>query len=445
MDRSLFGTDGIRGLANVEPITAPTVMRLGSALGEYFFSSKGSRRVIIGKDTRRSGYMIENALTAGLTAVGMNVFLLGPIPTPAVGILTRSMRADLGIMISASHNPFYDNGIKFFGPDGFKLSDEVEAEIESLLLKQPSFVKPELIGSASRIDEVLGRYIEFVKTTVPKNLNLNGIKVVLDCANGAAYRSAPQVLWELGVDVISMGDSPNGFNINLNTGSTHPEQAAERVLQEKAQLGICLDGDADRVILIDENGDIADGDQLIALLASFWKKSGKLAKNSVATTIMSNLGLYNFLAEEGISVHKTAVGDRYVVEAMRKGGFNFGGEQSGHIIMTDFTTTGDGLIAAIQFLSILAETKQDASVLLNVFDQVPQLLKNIKYHNKLNPLETSEVKLAIKEAQNILGNGGEMIVRKSGTESLVRVMAQHHNKILLEEVVSTLIKKIKVV
>ena len=383
MTRRLFGTDGVRGRANSWPMTADLALKLGAAAGRYFRrDGYAAHRVVIGKDTRLSGYMLENALTAGLTSTGMNVLLLGPVPTPAVGYLTRSMRADLGVMISASHNPHEDNGIKFFGPDGFKLSDAAEAEIEAMV----EAAMPENIGRAKRIEDGRGRYQEFVKTSFPTGLRLDGLKVVIDCANGAAYRAAPEVLWELGAEVIPVGVAPNGTNINDRCGSTHTETAAEAVVLHGAHVGISLDGDADRVMILDETGRVADGDQIMALLASRWAEEGRLTGGALVATVMSNLGLERFLAGRGLRLERTAVGDRYVVERMREGGFNLGGEQSGHIVMTDYATTGDGLIAGLQFLAEMVRTGQPASALTQSFATVPQLLKNVRYSEGARPL-----------------------------------------------------------
>jgi len=399
-------------------------MRLGQAVGRYFRTDKQEHRVVIGKDTRLSGYMLENALTAGLTSTGMNVLLLGPVPTPAVGLLTHSMRADLGVMISASHNPHMDNGIKFFGPDGFKLSDEAEIEIERILRGEIELCQPENIGRAKRIDSGLARYVEYAKTTFPFRGRLTDLKLVVDCANGAAYRAAPDVLWELGAEVIPLGVSPDGTNINAGLGSTSPEAAAAAVTAHGADLGICLDGDADRVILIDETGKVADGDQIMGLIATRWAREGRLIGNTLVTTVMSNLGLENHLSGKNIRMRRTNVGDRYVVEAMRAGGFNLGGEQSGHIVMTDFATTGDGLIAALQFLAAMVETGIPASDLIKVFDPVPQLLKNVRYADGQLPLEDAKVATAISEAEAMLAGKGRLLIRKSGTEPLIRVMAE---------------------
>ena len=444
MSRKLFGTDGVRGQANRWPMTAELALRLGAAAGRYFNQGAGNgHRVVIGKDTRRSCYMLENALTAGLTSTGMNVLRLGPVPTPAVGFLTRSMRADLGIMISASHNPATDNGIKFFGPDGFKLSDEAEAAIEAILEEAVAPVPPLEIGRARRIDDGLGRYVEYAKTTLPRGLRLNGLKVVVDCANGAAYRAAPEVLWELGAEVIPVGVSPDGLNINRDVGSTKPRAAAETVVAHGADLGIALDGDADRVVIIDETGAVADGDQIMALLADRWADSGRLNAGTLVATVMSNLGLERHLQARGLRLERTGVGDRYVVERMRAGGFNLGGEQSGHIVMTDYATTGDGLIAGLQFLGAMVETGQQASTLVRRFDPVPQLLKNVRYSAGQTPMEAASVRDAIEDAEARLGGTGRLLIRKSGTEPLVRVMAECEDPVLLEAVVDGLVREIE--
>lgn len=444
MSRKFFGTDGVRGRANTHPMTAEMALRLGTAAG-HFFQRHGQddHRVVIGKDTRRSGYMLETALTAGLTSVGMNVMLLGPVPTPAVGFLTRSMRADIGIMISASHNPAEDNGIKFFGPDGFKLSDDVEREIEDLLETQVELVSPDKIGNARRIDDGLGRYIEYAKTTFPSGLRLDGLRVVVDCANGAAYRAAPDVLWELGAEVISIGVHPDGRNINAGVGSTYPQACADAVVAHKADLGISLDGDADRVILIDETGAVADGDQLMALMAARWAEQGRLRGGALVATVMSNLGLERYLDERGLRLERTAVGDRYVVERMRAQGFNLGGEQSGHIVMTDYATTGDGLIAALQFLAALAETQRKASELVRQFTPVPQLLKNVRFAAGADPLATDIVRAEIAHAETRLANSGRVLIRKSGTEPLIRVMAEAEDEVLLNEVVDNIVAAVE--
>ncbi len=437
MGRKLFGTDGVRGRANDDPMTAETALRLGQAAGRYFTSGdkRHTHRVVIGKDTRRSGYMLENALTAGFTSVGMNVFLVGPIPTPAVGFLARSMRADLGVMISASHNPFQDNGIKFFGPDGFKLGDAAEEAIEAALDSGAGLAEPSDIGRATRIDDGRGRYMEFAKTTFPRGLRLDGLKVVVDCANGAAYRTAPEVLWELGAEVIPLAVHPDGFNINKGCGSTHPEFAAQAVLAHGADLGISLDGDADRVMIIDEKGVVADGDQFMGLIADRWLTEGRLAGDTLVATVMSNLGLERFLRDRGVTLLRTAVGDRYVVEAMRAGGYNLGGEQSGHIVMSDYVTTGDGLIAALQFLCAMVETGRRASDLARVFPPYPQLLRNVRYRKGAQPLEQASVTAAIAAGEARMGTAGRLLIRKSGTEPLVRIMGECEDATLLGSIV----------
>ncbi len=442
MSRKYFGTDGIRGRANTHPMTAELALRLGVAVGHYFKGDARANRVVIGKDTRRSGYMLETALTAGLTSVGMDVYLLGPVPTPAVGMLTRSMRADLGVMISASHNPYYDNGIKFFGPDGYKLSDEVEHAIEDLLEGGAPLAGSDDIGRARRIEGDRTRYVEFAKTALPRRLRLDGLKIVIDCANGAAYKTAPEVLWELGAEVVAMGVSPNGFNINDGCGSTAPEAAAARVLAEGADLGICLDGDADRVIIIDETGAVADGDQLMGLIATRWAEAGLLARNTLVATVMSNLGLERHLADIGLTLLRTPVGDRYVVEEMRAGGYNLGGEQSGHIVMSDFVTTGDGLIGGLQVLRAMVETGQKASALTRVFTPVPQLLQNVRFDAARVPLDAPRVQKAITDAKAKFGTEGRLLIRKSGTEPLIRVMGEHADATLLETTVNAIAAEI---
>jgi phosphoglucosamine mutase len=444
MTRKLFGTDGVRGRANTYPMTAEMALRLGAAAGRYFRrDGSAAHRVVIGKDTRLSGYMLENALTAGLTSTGMNVLLLGPVPTPAVGFLTRSMRADLGVMISASHNPHQDNGIKFFGPDGFKLSDEAEAEIEALLDGDIAPAKPENIGRAKRIEDGRGRYQEFVKTTFPAGLRLDGLKVVIDCANGAAYKAAPDVLWELGAEVIAVGVTPNGTNINDRCGSTHTETAAEAVVAHGADVGICLDGDADRVMILDQRGHVADGDQIMALMATRWAEEGRLRGGALVATVMSNLGLERHLTARGLRLERTAVGDRYVVERMREGGFNLGGEQSGHIVMTDYATTGDGLIAGLQFLAEMARTGAAADSLVRQFETVPQMLKNVRYGAGSAPLESASVKAVIADAEARLLGKGRLLIRKSGTEPLVRVMAECEDEGMLIEVVDGIVAAVE--
>ena len=442
--RKLFGTDGVRGTANKHPMTADMALRIGAAVGRYFKNESGGvHRVVIGKDTRLSGYMFENALTAGLTSTGMNVLLLGPVPTPAVGLLTRSMRADLGVMISASHNPANDNGIKFFGPDGFKLSDQVETEIEALIESGVEMAPAGEIGRARRVDDARFRYGERVKTSLPRGLNLGGVKVVIDCANGAAHRTAPDVLWELGAEVVAMGVAPDGTNINDGCGSTQPARAAETVVAHGADLGICLDGDADRVILIDENGTVADGDQLMALLASSWAAKGRLAKDTLVATVMSNLGLERHLKGQGLTLERTRVGDRYVVERMRDGGFNLGGEQSGHIVMSDFATTGDGLMAGLHFVAEMIATGQPASALARQFEKVPQLLKNVRYAAGQEPLQAGSVKSAIANAEAELNGTGRLLIRKSGTEPLIRVMAECEDEALLARVVDGIVAEVE--
>lgn len=444
MTRKLFGTDGVRGTANTYPMTAEMALQIGAAAGRYFRNDgSNGHRVVIGKDTRLSGYMFENALTAGLTSTGMNVLLLGPVPTPAVGLLTTSMRADVGIMISASHNPHQDNGIKFFGPDGFKLSDEAEAEIETLIASEIEPAQANNIGRAKRIDDGRFRYAERVKSTFPSGLRLDGLKVVVDCANGAAYKVAPEVLWELGATVIPVGVSPNGYNINDGCGSTKPQTAAETIVTHGADVGICLDGDADRVMILDETGRVADGDQIMALMATRWAKQDKLAGGTLVATVMSNLGLERHLDANGLRLQRTGVGDRYVVEAMRAGGFNLGGEQSGHIVMTDYATTGDGLLAGLQFLCAMIETGQKASALTQTFETVPQMLKNVRFGVGQTPLEAASVKSAIADAEAKLTGKGRLLIRKSGTEPLVRVMAECEDADLLSQVVDGIVAEVE--
>jgi phosphoglucosamine mutase len=424
-------------------MTADMALRLASAAGRFFRRDQQEHRVVIGKDTRLSGYMIENALTAGFTSTGMNVFLLGPVPTPAIGYLTHSLRADVGVMISASHNPASDNGIKFFGPDGFKLSDQAEHEIEQLLAEGVPPAAPENIGRAKRFEDARGRYVEYAKTTFPSRKRLEGLRIVVDCAHGAAYRTAPAVLWELGAEVIPLGVEPNGFNINQNCGSTHPKAAARKVLEIGADIGICLDGDADRVVIIDEKGHVADGDQIMGLIAKRWADEDRLAGNALVATVMSNLGLENFLNANGIQLKRTPVGDRYVVEAMREGGHSLGGEQSGHIVMTDYATTGDGLIGALQFLACMVETGKKSSDLAKVFEPVPQKLVNVRYQIGETPLETDLVQSAIEAGEKALGASGRLLIRKSGTEPLIRVMGESVDPSTLDHVVSSIVQAIK--
>ena len=442
--RELFGTDGVRGRANSHPMTADMALRIGAAAGRHFRQDgTNGHRVVIGKDTRLSGYMFENALTAGLTSTGMNVLLLGPVPTPAVGYLTRSMRADLGIMISASHNPHEDNGIKFFGPDGYKLSDAAEAEIERLVAKGVEPAAAGQIGRAKRIDDGRFRYVERAKASFPSHQRLTGLRVVIDCANGAAYRTAPQVLWELGAELIEIGVSPDGLNINAGCGSTDVAAAAKAVVEYRADVGICLDGDADRVMILDETGTVADGDQLMALLATRWAAEGRLTGGALVATVMSNLGLERHLAGHGLRLERTPVGDRYVVERMREGGWNLGGEQSGHIVMTDYATTGDGLIAALQFLAAMGETGRRASELTRNFDKVPQRLRNVRYAARTDPLESDGVKAAIAAAEGRLTGTGRLLIRKSGTEPLIRVMAEAEDEALLAAVLDEVVAALK--
>jgi phosphoglucosamine mutase len=434
MTRKFFGTDGIRGLTNSPPMTAETALRVGQAAGTYFLRGDHRHRVVIGKDTRLSGYMMESALVAGFASVGMDVVLLGPMPTPAVAMLTKSMRADLGVMISASHNPFADNGIKLFGPDGYKLSDDAERVIERLLEKEPKLAKPEAIGRAKRIDDARGRYIHFAKSTFPDRLRLDGLKVVVDCANGAAYHVAPEALWELGADVIPLGVAPNGLNINDGCGSTHPDLLRETVVASGADIGLALDGDADRLIVVDEKARVIDGDQLMALVATGYARRGELKGGAVVATVMSNLGLEQRLARDKIALKRTAVGDRYVLEEMRASGCNVGGEQSGHIILTDHATTGDGLVAGLQVLAALVEEGRPASEVLDQFEPVPQLLKNVRF-NGGEPLAAKSVKDRIAAAEAELGKHGRLVIRKSGTEPLIRVMAEGRDRQSVERIV----------
>ena len=423
MARRYFGTDGIRGRANAEKLTAATAMKVGQAAGKHFLRGDHKHRVVIGKDTRLSGYMMENALTAGFTSVGMDVILTGPLPTPAVALLAREMRADLGVMISASHNKFPDNGIKLFGPDGFKLSDEDEEAIEAEMGREQELAQGEHIGRARRIDDARGRYIHAVKQSLPDNIRLDGLKIVVDCAHGAAYNVAPTAIWELGAKVIAMGVNPNGININDGVGSTDLGAIKARVLDEGADIGIALDGDADRLIVIDEKGEVIDGDQIMALIGTSMADQGLLTRAGIVATVMSNLGLERFLASKGLDLIRTKVGDRYVLEAMKEGGYNIGGEQSGHMILTDHATTGDGTVAALQVLGALVRSGKPASELLHLFDPLPQLLKNVRYESG-EPLEAQTVKDAIAAADTELEGAGRLVIRKSGTEPLIRVMAE---------------------
>lgn len=437
MGRKFFGTDGIRGRTNAGVMTAATAMKVGQAAGTYFQRGDHRHRVVIGKDTRLSGYMLENAMTAGFTSVGMDVVLLGPLPTPAVAMLTREMRADVGVMISASHNPFEDNGIKLFGPDGFKLSDEDELAIEALLEEDLGLAPATDVGRARRIEDARGRYIHAVKASLPHNLRLDGLRIVVDCANGAAYTVAPSALWELGAEVIAIGVEPNGKNINLNVGSTHLDAIKAKVREVRADIGIALDGDADRLIVVDEKGQTVDGDQIMALIGSQMAKRGALTGGGVVATVMSNLGLERFLKAQGLDLVRTAVGDRHVLEKMREGGFNVGGEQSGHMILTDHATTGDGTIAALQVLAALVSSGKPASQTLHLFDPVPQLLKNVRFAGG-KPLEADSVKDAIGQAEARLAGRGRLVIRPSGTEPVIRVMAEADDADEVAEVVDAI-------
>ncbi|MFT8737063.1 MAG: phosphoglucosamine mutase [Zymomonas mobilis] len=442
MSRQYFGTDGIRGCTNKDPMTADVAMRVGQAAGAYFKRGQHRHRVLIGKDTRLSGYMVESALMAGFTSVGMDVVLVGPLPTPGVALLTRSMRADLGVMISASHNPFSDNGIKLFGPNGYKLSDEEEKAIETAIDQPPVLAAPADIGRARRIDDAQGRYIHAVKSSFPESLRLDKLRLVLDCANGAAYQVAPAVLWELGAEVITLGVSPNGLNINDHCGSTDTSSLQEKVLETRADLGIALDGDADRLIIVDEKGQIVDGDQIMALIATSAHKRNLLQGNSLVATVMSNLGLERHLSKLGIQLLRTQVGDRHVVEAMRAGGYSVGGEQSGHIILSYHATTGDGLVAALQVLADLVQSDKKASELLHVFDPLPQLLKNVRYSSG-QPLKDEAVCEAISEAEENLKGKGRLLIRKSGTEPLIRVMAEAEDPELIHQIVDHICETVR--
>ncbi|MEL0071559.1 MAG: phosphoglucosamine mutase [Rhodobiaceae bacterium] len=444
MIRKYFGTDGIRGRVNGDMMTAETALRLGMAAGRFFRRGEHRHRVVIGKDTRLSGYMVEPALVAGFTSMGMDVFLFGPIPTPAVAFLTRSLRADIGVMISASHNAFEDNGIKLFGPDGFKLSDDIEFEIEQLMddVGGTSLVPAAELGRAKRIDDSQARYIEFAKRTFPRDLRLDGIKLVLDCANGAAYKVAPTALWELGAEVVPIGVSPDGFNINKGCGSTDTGLLAETVRRERADIGIALDGDADRLIICDENGQMVDGDQIMGLVAGDWQRRGLLSAPGIVATIMSNLGLERHLQGQGLSLARTKVGDRYVVEHMRRHGFNVGGEQSGHMVLSDFSTTGDGLIAGLQVLSVLKQLERPVSDMCRVFEPVPQILENVRFSAGA-PLEHDTVQAAIAAGEVKLGNQGRLVIRKSGTEPLIRVMGEGDDAALVQDVVAEIVHSIQ--
>ncbi len=439
-----FGTDGIRGKANAFPMTAEIAMKVGMAAGISFRRGNHRHRVVIGKDTRLSGYMIENALVAGFTAAGMDVLLLGPAPTPAVAMLTKSMRCDIGVMISASHNAYYDNGIKLFGPDGYKLSDDFEAGIEGLLDKNLSSLLADAdgLGRATRVEGVVDRYVEFAKRTLPQGMSLDGIRIVVDGANGAAYKAAPAALWELGAEVISIGVEPDGFNINSGCGSTNTELLRQKVHETRADIGIALDGDADRVLIVDEKAQNVDGDQIMAVISEYWKDIARLKGGGVVATIMSNLGLERFLNDKGLELVRTKVGDRYVVEHMRNHGFNLGGEQSGHMVMSDFTTTGDGLIAALQVLSVVRGGSKPVSEVCSKFEPVPQLLKNVRYDDG-DPLENERVVEVIEDGRSRLGKSGRLVIRPSGTEPLIRVMAEGDDEKLIHEVVDEIVDTLK--
>ena len=444
MSRRYFGTDGIRGLANSAPMTSEIALKVGMAAGKLFSSGTHRHRVVIGKDTRLSGYMIESALMSGFTAVGMDVFLLGPMPTPAVAMLTRSLRADLGVMISASHNPYADNGIKLFDPDGYKLSDEAEGQIEALM-EAPSgelLASAERIGRAKRIESAQERYIEYAKRTLARNIRLNDLRVVIDCANGAGYQVAPDALWELGAEVVKIGVEPNGHNINLKCGSTAPEALCAKVREMRADIGIALDGDADRVVIVDEKGSIVGGDQIMGVIAESWHRRGKLAAGGVVATVMSNLGLERYLKELGLAMVRTPVGDRYVVEHMRKHGYNVGGEQSGHIVLSDFTTTGDGLVTALQVLSVVVGTGKPVSEVCKRFEPLPQILENVRYANG-SPLEQDAVRKAIDVGLKRLGSQGRLVIRPSGTEPVIRVMAEGDDERLVHQVVGEIVEAVR--
>ncbi|MFG1420244.1 phosphoglucosamine mutase [Roseixanthobacter liquoris] len=443
MARKYFGTDGVRGRANAN-LTADLALRVGMAAGLTFRRGEHRHRVVIGKDTRLSGYMIENALVAGFTSVGLDVLLLGPMPTPAVGMLTRSMRADLGVMISASHNLFDDNGIKLFGPDGFKLSDAIELDIEELIDGDMSrkLAKPTEIGRAKRLEGVHARYIEYAKRTLPRGQSFEGLRVVVDCAHGAAYRVAPEALWELGADVIAIGAEPDGMNINRDVGSTSPAALSAKVREVRADIGIALDGDADRVLMVDEKGHVIDGDQIMAVVAESFKADGRLSRNGIVATVMSNLGLERHLADIGLSLARTSVGDRYVLERMLSDGYNVGGEQSGHIILSDYSTTGDGLVAALQVLAVVAGKERPASEICHRFEPLPQILKNVRYQSGA-PLENEKVQVAIADAERRLANHGRLLIRPSGTEPVIRVMGEGDDRDLVETVVDEVIDALK--
>ena len=442
MARKYFGTDGIRGATNTSPMTAAMAMKVGMAAGAYFLRGAHKHRVVIGKDTRLSGYMLESALVAGFTSVGMDVVMVGPMPTPAVAMLTQSMRADIGVMISASHNPFADNGLKLFGPDGYKLSDEAEAAIEALIDSDVPLAPSAQIGRARRVDDAQGRYIHFAKSTFPSDLRLDGLKVVIDCANGAAYKVAPSALWELGADVVAIGVTPNGTNINDRVGSTAPATCAETVVASGADIGIALDGDADRLIVVDEAGKVVDGDQLMATIAAGWARAGRLKGGGLVATVMSNLGLERHLSAQGLGLTRTAVGDRHVLEAMRARGFNVGGEQSGHIILSDYATTGDGLVAGLQVLAELKRAGAPASEVLHRFEPLPQVLKNVRFSGG-KPLEVASVRDCIAGAEAELAGRGRVLIRPSGTEPVIRVMAEGDDRGQVENVVDRICEAVR--
>jgi phosphoglucosamine mutase len=444
MTRRYFGTDGIRGLSNRHPMTSEVALRVGMAAGKVFQSGTHRHRVVIGKDTRLSGYMLEAALMSGFTAAGMDVFLLGPMPTPAVAMLTRSLRADIGVMISASHNRYDDNGIKLFDPDGYKLSDDMEREIERLIESDSTelLAAPDRIGRATRVESAQERYIEFAKRTLPRNMKLSGLRIVIDCANGAGYKVAPEALWELGAEVIKIGVDPNGRNINYKCGSTAPDALIDKVREVRADIGIALDGDADRVVIVDEKGAIVDGDQLMAVIAESWHRRGKLAAGGIVATVMSNFGLERHLKSIGLSLSRTPVGDRYVVEHMRKHGYNVGGEQSGHIVLSDFTTTGDGLVTALQILSCVVATAKPVSEVCARFTPLPQVLQNVRYADG-KPLEDTRVRRAIEGAKERLGETGRLVIRPSGTEPVIRVMAEGDDEQLVTRVVGEIVEAVK--
>lgn len=444
MTRRYFGTDGIRGRANSHPMTSEMALKVGMAAGRAFQGNGGAKRVVIGKDTRLSGYMLEAALMSGFTSVGMDVFLLGPMPTPAVAMLTRSLRADLGVMLSASHNEFADNGIKLFDPQGYKLSDDRELEIEKLIDADPKslLAAADKIGRATRVESAQQRYIEFAKRTLPRDLTLAGLRIVIDCAHGAGYKVAPAALWELGAEVITIGDDPDGHNINEKCGSTYPEALIDKVKEVRADIGIALDGDADRVVIVDENGRLVDGDQLMAVIAESWHQSGRLTAGGVVATVMSNLGLERYLKELGLGLVRTPVGDRYVVEHMRKHGYNVGGEQSGHMVLSDFATTGDGLVSALQVLSCVVEQDKPVSEVCARFEALPQLLRNVRYSDG-KPLEDKRVRKAIEGAKAKLGGNGRLVIRPSGTEPVIRVMAEGDNADLVANVVGDVVAAVE--